>query len=414
MGIPIEPRLSIAALMKRQRLDALRKNPHAFDCPALGHTTPFGMYQQNLDDLISHNLRYPPQSARLVLVRKDLSAPVPITSNASLSTRLIPFMRRARVATLANPASASRYRSYLRYLVHPSRRSNSAQSVHNHHRAHTHRAASMRAANARESRPTSLLQLSTMTPTHTTARIPNYPLNPSRHATTSWEHIQARMVARNTPQAHHDDSAQNPSMHGVRQASGQSILLISSANSASRAQLLGAVQDPFASDIASNSIIVTPRSLSNGGDSNHNPIIQSQESAPDFQTSNAQPQRSSSTSGESTSRTSAVMSDKAISVLYQDDSGCSWELGCWVGIRHLGRAGIFGILVEVLVKTSQVPGSPVDALYIRHNLLSYSTVQGGVRLLKELCGQIHGDSDRGDDFFLHPTNAHRVQIVVSL
>lgn len=404
MGIPIEPRLSNAALVKRQRLAALRRTRHAFRCVAPGQPTPYGICQQNLDNLISHALQHPPQSARLILVCKDLSTPVPVTSNTSSFIRLIPiFMRHARLARISSNISASRT-----HLADPSsRHTNSSNHPNSSHRAHVHRAASMRAAIARESRVTALLQFNRITAPYTSTTTPNQPLNASRRASASLQDIQPRVL-------YHHPTALHPSMHDIRHALRQSMLLIASANSPSRAQLWGRFHDPVASDTTTTNNNSSNNDISsNNNNSNHNRSNNEQDSPPDSQGPNARPRRATSTNSANRSRTNTLMSDKAISILYEVDTGCLWELGCWAGIQHLGRAGIFGILVEVLEKTSQVPGSPVEALCIRDNLFSYSTVRGGVRLLKELSGQLIDNYDRASNFFVHPMNDQRVQIIVS-
>ncbi|KAI0565547.1 hypothetical protein FGB62_17g342 [Gracilaria domingensis] len=180
---------------------------------------------------------------------------------------------------------------------------------------------------------------------------------------------------------------------GIWNALRRSMLLAASADSLSRAQMWGRLLDRNDPDNSTG-----PR---DNLDENISPALE------------YLGRRSTQSASRNRNRDNRMMSDKAISMLYEIDDGFLWELGCWLGTQHLRTTDIFEILVEVLEKTSEVPGSPVEALCIQDNLFSYSTVRGGVRLLKELSGHLHENYDRTSNFFVHPMNDQRVQIIVS-
>ncbi|CAN8073603.1 unnamed protein product [Agarophyton chilense] len=399
MGIPIEPRLSKAALAKRQRSAALRKTRNVFNYVASGQTTSFGMYQENLDNLISHARDNPPQSARLILVSKDLSAPAPISSREASIIRMFPlFMRRGRHGTVLGEHGANRFQYANEHAQQSS--SSSRYNAHGALRRRSGPESSDRAQFTWDLARRTLLhvRVNRIMGPHTSARPSNPGHNSSRRAPSLSETHSRSLPTSQMHQAPSRSSRRFPfrdsSLWAVYR---QSMLLAASADSLSRVQNWGTFLDSNGRDNTSRANEHDAdggarRLAPSGTQSRPSLSLNSQSSIQDYRD---------------------LMSDKAISMLYEVDNGCLWELGCWVGTQHLRTTEIFGILIEVLEKTSGVAGSPVEALCIQDNLFSYSTVRGGVSLLKELSGQLHDSYDRTSDFFVHPMNEQRVQIIVT-
>lgn len=387
MGIPIESRLSKSALAKRQRSAALRKSRHVFNYITSTEQNVFGLYQHNLDSLISHAFEHPPHSARLILVSKDLTSPVPVSQSSSSITRLFPiFMRHARHYTLPPNHNSSATSSDVALNSNPALQSRANR------RTFELRRRLIRHSRVWESRQTTLMHVNRNTSSLSTTQQPdtNQTIAPSANSTNQYNFSPLTNVTTNSAShTHHHARSRNlrrtpPLDSGIWPALRRSMLLAASADSISRANYW---------------VSQLPPSAQNGANEYENTTT----SDSDHDAQSNQVEHS----------TNDVLSDKAISLLYEVDNFSLWELGCWVGTQNMRTTDIFGILIDILEKTSIVSGSPIESLCIQDNLFSYSTVRGGVRLLKELSGHLSESDDNSSNFFVHPVNDRRVQIVLS-